>query len=125
MNPISPNKTRFPPKSLPIIYKAHTIYRTPPRQPAVKKQHAAKHGITCRVRKRSRKKKTIESDIVFPKAHRLNINFCDFQHTKPAVVAFDVNYDLTVFTFSQQLQFGFNVACSGPWHAIHYGRWCR
>ena len=115
MNAVSPNKTRFPPKSLPIIYKAHTIYRTQPRQPAVKRQHVAKHVITCCVRERSRENYCVRHR--FCKCtHRLNINFSDLRHAKPGVVAADVNYDFTVFTFSfsQQLQFGFDVAGSGP-----------
>uniref|UniRef100_A0A4W6DQH8 Heat shock transcription factor 2 n=1 Tax=Lates calcarifer TaxID=8187 RepID=A0A4W6DQH8_LATCA len=35
MNAISPNQTRSPPEALPIIYKAHIIFWTPPWQPAV------------------------------------------------------------------------------------------
>ena len=49
--------------------------------------------------------------------HRFNINFNDLRHTNLGVVAADVNYDLAVFTFSFS-KFGFNAACSGPWHAI-------
>ena len=72
--------------------------------------------------------KTTVSDIDFAKAHTdLHINFSDLRHTKPGVVAADVNSYLTVFrfSFSQQLQFGFDVAGSGPWDAIDCGRWCR
>ena len=59
---VSPNKTRFPPKSLPIIYKTHAICRTPPQQPAVKRQHAPV------VLGRGPEKNTV-SHIVFAKAH--------------------------------------------------------
>ena len=76
--------------------------------------------------------KTTVSDIVFAKAHRLHINLSDLRPptTKPGAVAAHVNYDVTVFTFSfsQQLQFRFDVAGSGPWntnvnqHLV--GSWC-
>ena len=99
------------------------------RQRAVKRQHAAEHVITCCVRERARENYCVWHRFC-KSTHRLNINFSDLRHAKPGVVAADVTYDLydlTVFTFSfsQQLQFTFDVAGSGPWNAIDYGRWCR
>ena len=35
MDAVSPNKTRFPPEGLPIIYEAHIVSGTPLRQPAI------------------------------------------------------------------------------------------